>query len=65
MLENIEILYNINRTIKESLKIPRMDRKWSYSLDGRWKTIVEYTYLKGLSHEIDFKNVDNNLQDLA
>ena len=35
MLENIEILYNINRTIKESLKIPRMDRKLSYLLDGR------------------------------
>ncbi len=23
------------------------------------------TTLKGLSHEIDFKNVDNNLQNLA
>ncbi len=29
--------------MKESLKIPRRDRKWSYSLDGRWKTIVEYS----------------------
>jgi hypothetical protein len=29
--------------------------------DGPWF----FRYLKGLSHEIDFKNVDNNLQNLA
>jgi hypothetical protein len=33
--------------------------------DKRVVDLEKYSTLKGLSHEIDFKNVDSNLQNLA
>jgi hypothetical protein len=40
-------------------------RKRKQKCDGRVKTSHDTVPLKGLSHEIDFKNFDKKLQNLA
>ncbi len=55
----INAIDHINRTMTQFLRGRKRDRGWLCNSD-QFRAM-----LKGLSHEIDFKNFDKNLQNLA
>ncbi len=58
-------IYSICSTVNTPANICRQVMSLDISVSKKVLVSIAGLHLKGLSHEIDFKNVDKNLQNLA